>query len=145
MAYHKLLSGEKKKEIKKVPIERLKCQITLQCKTTFFYTDSRRVFGHLGRGWNTKNRVREAWTDTWLSIKSGEIGHTGPRSEALLAAGLKATNTNPRSTVYLLHVVSNFATFDILMNIQYFKWKQHIINYFHMKLDANPRFILQNE
>ena len=44
---------------------------------------SRRVFGILGRGWNTKNRVREEWTDTRLSIKCGEIGHNGLRSVVL--------------------------------------------------------------
>ena len=45
---------------------------------------SRRVFGHLGREWNTKNRMTEEWTDTWLSIKSGEIGQNWPRVRTLL-------------------------------------------------------------
>ena len=36
------------------------------------YMYTHRVFGHLERGLNTKHRMREEWTDTWLSIKSDE-------------------------------------------------------------------------
>ena len=50
---------------------------------------SRWVFGHLGRGWNTKNRVRRRGNIySIVYIKSGEIGHNGPWAEN---AGFKAT------------------------------------------------------
>ena len=74
-------------------------------KWDFNVSYTRRVFADLGRRWNTKNRVRAEWRYTRLSIKSGEIGHKGPR---VIVAFKPAVNSAliPRS------VVSDFATFD---------------------------------
>ena len=61
----------------------------------------------LGRGWNTKNRVREEWTDTWLSIKSSDVGDTVDR-------GFKSYYHKPtvNSVLAPRSVVFNFASFD---------------------------------
>ena len=66
---------------------------------------------------NTKNRVREEWTDIWLSIKRGEIEHSGPRSEDTVDLGFVLIAFKPAVNSVLTpvtprSVVSNVATFD---------------------------------
>ena len=59
------------------------------------------VFGHLGRGWNTKNRGKG---DCLSNVT--KLGTTDRGVRTLLTSGLKATNTNPVKVQYINKVLS---------------------------------------